>query len=52
MHKIKNYAISKPLFNSSGIVYFIYCHIHIIVYYTQDSIYRIYTWTSKQKDTP
>ena len=48
MHKIWNYAIFKPLFNSSGIVYF-QCH---YAKWIVDSVYTASTWAGKQKYPP
>ena len=45
MHKIQNYAIFKPLFNSSGIVYFQCYNAKWIV----DSVYTTSTQAGKQK---
>lgn len=44
----QNYAISKSLSNSSGIVYFQCCYAKWIV----DSVYTITTWAGKQKYPP
>ena len=48
MHKIQNYAIFKPLFNSSGIVYF-QCH---YAKWIVDSVYTASAWAGKQKYPP